>query len=116
MVKPGASFIASPLGLLPKHDGGFRRNHHLSHRPNKSVNDYIPGEYSAISYTLLEDMLSAIVDMGRGTIIIKRDIQSAFRTVSVPKRWRWLIGFCWEDQYYVENCLSFGLATCAIYL
>ncbi len=68
----------------------------ISHPPNKFANDYILGQYSAISYTLLEDMLSAIVDMGRGTII-KRDNQSAFRTV--PVRWRWILGFYWKGKY-----------------
>ena len=74
MVKSEASFIIFPLDLVSKHNGSFRRIHYLSHSPNKSVNDYILGEYSAISYILLKDMLSAIVNMGRGTVIIKRDI------------------------------------------
>ncbi len=35
-------FICSLLGLVPKHDGGWRKIHHLSHLNSKSVNDYIP--------------------------------------------------------------------------
>lgn len=39
---PTPPFIASPLGLVPKHDGGWRKIHHLSHPAGSSVNDYIP--------------------------------------------------------------------------
>ncbi len=35
-------FICSLLSLVPKHDRGWRRIHHLSHLRGESVNDYIP--------------------------------------------------------------------------
>lgn len=39
-----AQFVCSPLGLVPKHDGGWRRIHDLSFPPGNSVNDSIPQE------------------------------------------------------------------------
>lgn len=39
---PTLPFISSPLGLVPKHDGGWRKIHHLSHPVGRSVNDHIP--------------------------------------------------------------------------
>lgn len=39
---PKSSFISSPLGLVPKYDGGFRQIHHPSHPKGRSVNDHIP--------------------------------------------------------------------------
>src|ERR1700729_4438198 len=41
-VLPVSPFISSPLGLVPKHDGGFRRIQHLSFPTGNSVNDFIP--------------------------------------------------------------------------
>ena len=39
-------FISSPLGLVPKPNGGLRRIHHLSHPQGSSVNDFILKEAS----------------------------------------------------------------------
>ena len=39
--QPRTPFICSPLGLVPKHVGGWRRIHHLSHLRGESMNDYI---------------------------------------------------------------------------
>ena len=50
---PAPPFISSPLGLVPKHDGGFRKIHHLSYPSGDSVNDYVADEASSLSYTFL---------------------------------------------------------------
>jgi hypothetical protein len=42
-----AKYICSPLGLAPKSDGSWRRIHHLSHPPGRSVNHYIPREWAS---------------------------------------------------------------------
>jgi hypothetical protein len=44
-------FISSPLGLVPKSDGGHRRIHHLSFPDNDSVNDNIPRLSATLKYT-----------------------------------------------------------------
>jgi hypothetical protein len=31
--------------------------------------------------------------------------------IPVAEEHRWLLGFCWRDQYYTEKCLPFGLRT-----
>ena len=45
---PSQRFICSPLGLVPKTGGGWRRIHHLSFPPGSSVNDFIPTEWGAL--------------------------------------------------------------------
>ena len=52
-----------------------------------------------------------MVAAGRNCIILKRDIKDAFRNIPIAPQHQWLLGFQWEDQYYVERCLPFGLAT-----
>lgn len=108
--------IFSPLGLAAKHNGGYRRIHHLSF-PRRagitkgSVNAFIPEEYSSLRYTRLDEIWRSMISAGRGSIIFKRDIKSAFRNVALATEDHWLFGFHWNGVAYTEQCLPFGLAT-----
>ena len=42
---------------------------------------------------------------------MKKDIKDAFQNIPVAPHQQWLLGFEWENQYYKEACLSFGLST-----
>jgi hypothetical protein len=108
---PSYPFISSPLGLVPKHDGDFRRIHHLSHPAGRSVNDNIPDESSAIQYVRMNQIFNSIIQAGRGCVVIKKDVEAAFRTVPIAPHERHLVGFEWEKIFYTENCLPFGLCT-----
>ncbi len=104
-------FICSLLGLVPKHNGGWRRIHHLSHPHVESVNSYIPDGVGEIRYKCFQEVLQLVINEGRYCVIMKRDVKDAFRNVPVALQHRWLQGFRWERRYYKETCLSFGLAT-----
>lgn len=80
---PSIPFISSPLGLVPKHDGGFRRIHHLSHPKGRSVNDHIPDGAGELRYIKFQEVLNLILKAGRHCIIMKRDIKDAFRNIPV---------------------------------
>ena len=45
---PSQRFICSPLGLVPKSGGSWRRINHLSFPPGASANDHIPAEWGAL--------------------------------------------------------------------
>jgi hypothetical protein len=107
----GAPFFSSPLGLTPKHNGNWRRIHHLSHPEGSSVNDWIPSEYGTLQYTTIELVFDLLRTAGRGALLIKKDLKDAFRMIPVAPHERWLLGFQWQGQYYHENCLPFGLRT-----
>lgn len=108
---PTQPFISSPLGLVPKADAGWRRIHHLSYPPGRSVNDGIPREFAKLVYDSRSDILNLVRKAGIGATLIKKDLKDAFRMVPVAPQERWLLGFQWEGQYYKENCLPFGLRT-----
>ena len=110
-VNPSLPFISSPLGLVPKHDGGWRRIHHLSYPPGRSVNFHISEESATLQYVKLSEILDDIVAAGRGCLLVKRDIKDAFRNVPVAPHNQWLLGFEWNGQHYKEAALPFGLAT-----
>lgn len=109
--QPRPPFICSPLGLVPKHDGGWRRIHHLSHPRGESVNDYIPDGAGEMRYTRFQEVLQLVINAGRHCLILKRDVKDAFRNVPVAPQHQWLLGFKWGEKFYKETCLSFGLAT-----
>ncbi len=109
--QPSRLFICSPLGLVPKYDGGWRRIHHLSHPYGESVNDYIPDGVGEMRYKCFQEVLQLVINAGRYCVIMKRDVKNAFRNVRVAPQHRWLLGFRWEGRYYKETCLLFGLAT-----
>ena len=104
-------FISSPLGLVPKPNGGLRRIHHLSHPRGSSVNDFISKEASNLRYTSLRKVTDMVLQAGRHCVIIKKDIKDAFRNIPVAPHVQWLLGFSWDQETYQEACLSFGLAT-----
>ena len=108
---PTSPFICSPLGLVPKRDGGFRRIHNLSHPIGKSVNDYIPREGCTLVYSTLKNILPKILLAGRSCIIIKKDIKDAFRNIPIAPCNQWLLGLSFNDVNYMEQCLPFGLAS-----
>ena len=106
---PLPNFRTSGLGLVPKHDGGWRTIYHLSAPPNSSINDFInPDDYS-LSYCSIDDAYSFINALGPGTLLSKIDLKDAFRLIPVnPSDWN-LLGIQWRGEFYVDTCLPFGL-------
>jgi len=104
-------YVCSPLGLVAKHDGGWRRIHDLSAPKNTSVNDGIPRHRGALEYAAVDDAIAALLIQGRGAILLKEDLADAFRHVPVAISDRWLLGFQWDEVFYMENFLPFGLRT-----
>lgn len=82
---PEPPFISSPLGLVPKHDGGWRRIHDLSYPHGQSVNDGIPQEHGSLEYVTFDDGVNALLTQGPGATLIKRDLSDAFRHIPVAK-------------------------------
>jgi hypothetical protein len=93
---PDTPLVSSPLGLVGKSDGNFRRIHHLSHPPGRSVNDGIPESYGYLRYDTFEDILNLIVAAGRHCVITKRDIKNAFRNIPVALHEQRLLSFSWN--------------------
>ena len=80
---PIMPFISSPLDLVSKHDGGWRKIHHLSHPVGRSINNHIPDGAGEMRYTRFQDVLQMVIWAGRNCIILKRDVKDAFRNISV---------------------------------
>jgi len=65
-ITPDYPCIVSPLGVVPKGDGGRRRIHHLSYPEGESVNDFIPAEYASITYVTFDAIVADVLQAGVG--------------------------------------------------
>lgn len=104
-------FYSSPLGLVDKPDGKKRRIHHLSHPPGGSINDGIPVEFGELTYATVNEVIAIVQGLGAGTVMVKRDFADAFRQVPVSPLDSPLLGFHFENHFYAERFLPFGLRT-----
>ena len=88
---PLPNFRCSGLGLVPKHDGGWRAIYYLSAPYGSSINDSINPEDYALSYCSVIDAFAIVSALGKGTIMAKIDLKNALRLVPVrPEDWNLL--------------------------
>ena len=106
-----AQYVCSPLGLVPKHDGGWRRIHDLSFPQGQSVNDGIPHDWGSLEYATYDDAVDSLLSKGPGAQFVKRDLKDAFRHIPVATSDQWLLGFYCDGHYWMERYLPFGLRT-----
>jgi hypothetical protein len=78
------------------------------------VNDNIQPEYGAIQYVRFDDIVDSILAAGRGCCILKWDVKDTFRIIPVAPSQHWLLGFQWQERFYHETVLSFGLRTAPV--
>lgn len=108
-VKPFIRFRVSPIGLVPKKEAGkFRLIHHLSYPTGLSVNDFIDPKLSTVQYTNFDEAVHMVQDLGKGCLLAKFDIESAFRLLPVRPRDFELLGFQFDGKYYFDKCMPFG--------
>jgi hypothetical protein len=105
---PLANFVVSPIGCVPKKSGGIRVIHHLSY-PVKgdSVNAAIVEK--GFFLARFAHAAHAVAKAGFFCWLIKLDVEAAYKQVPVrPEDWH-LLGFRWNDKFYYERVLPFGL-------
>ena len=109
--KPFSTLRVSPLGLVEKKTPGeFRLIHHLSFPDGNSLNDSIDHDLCTVQYTRFEEAIHMVQDMGRGCLLGKLDIKSAFRLLPVAPSEFDQLGFKFEGNYYFDKCMPFGCA------
>ena len=107
-IPPLPNFRTSGLGVVPKHDGGWRIIYHLSAPAGYSINDYIDPALYSLSYCSIDDAYAIINKLGPGALLSKIDLKDAFRLIPVcTADWN-LLGIYWNN-YYIDTCLPFGL-------
>ena len=106
--RPISNLRCSPIGVVPKKTGGWRLITHLSYPPSNSVNDYIDEQHTAVHYSSFDNAVSIVKKLGKGALIGKKDIKSAFRLLPCYPGDFDLLGFKIGSNYYIDKCLPMG--------
>ena len=107
-ISPLPSLHVSRFGVIPKkyQPGKWRLILDLSSPTGHSVNDSIP---FSLQYMRVDDVISGIMSYGRGALMAKFDVESAYRNVPVHSNDHYLLGMKWRGNYFIDLALPFGL-------
>ena len=99
----------SPLGAVVKKDGTCRLVLDLSQPKGCSINEGILKEDYAVEYTHFDRATDMVKVAGQNCYLSKLDIKHAFRLIPVhSSQWR-LLCYLWNENYFVDVVLPFGL-------
>ena len=106
-----SSIHISRMGVIPKkhQPGKWRLIVDLSSPTGASINDFVDPGLCSLSYASVEDAAAFVFRAGKGALLAKLDIKSAYRNVPVHPEDHHLLGICWQGKTFVDTCLPFGL-------
>ena len=115
--QPFDNIRVSLLGVIPnKTPGEFRMIHNLSFPRGKSINDFIPDEFSSVKYATVDDAIRIIKHFGVGCAMAKTDVRNAFRIIPIHPSDFPLLGFQWrnfsECVHFWMNVFTLSLDVC----
>ena len=101
----------SPIGVIPKPNqpGKFRLICDLSSPHSQSVNDGIAPELCSLQYASVDQAVALASRLGRGSLMAKLDLKSAYRMIPVHLEDQQLLGLEWGGTTYCDQALPFGL-------
>ena len=99
------------FGVIPKkhQPGKWRLITDLSFPEGASVNDAIDPALCSLKYISVEQVAEKAVMLGKGSLIAKIDVKSAYRLIPVSPADRHYLGTEWKGNIYVDAKLPFGL-------
>ena len=104
---PREQVLKIRLGIIPKSTPGeWRLILHQSYLLYQSVNDGIAKELCSLQYQTVDQAISDITKLGKGTILAKIDIKHAYRNIPVHPADHHLLGMLWKNE---DMVLPFGL-------
>ena len=108
---PRQSVHISRMGVIPKGHtpGRWRVITDLSHPPGFSVNDGIDPSLCSLAYVSVDTIAGVVAVLGRGSLLAKVDIESAYRLIPVHPEDRPLLGVEWRGSCFCDGMLPFGL-------
>lgn len=103
----------SSFGVIPKRGqpGKGRLIVDLSSPGGASVNDGINPDEFSLHYITVDKVIRLVSQFGRGALMAKFDVESAYRNVLIHPLDRYLLGMKWRHHFYVNLALPFGLCS-----
>ena len=99
-------------GFVPPHFSHSLRKYrliqNLSYPDGNSVNTFIDRNVASVKYASFDDAVQKVLQLGRGSLMAKTDIDSAFRIIPVNPDDFNLLGFKFQGKYYYDTCLTMG--------
>ena len=100
--------ISAPLASSPNPiSPGNSEIVDLSSPHGSSVNDAIPPELASLHYPRVDQTAALIAQHGRGALIAKLDLHSAYRKIPVHPDDSMLLGIKWLHTIYIDRALPF---------
>ena len=100
--------IISPIGVIPKPDGGIRLIHDCSRPPGRAVNDYCSAEWKQ-KFSTVDEAASLVT---KGCFMAKVDLKNAYRSVRISDHSKSVTGLRWQfgfkTVYLRDTRLPFG--------
>ena len=108
---PEAITHASPIGIIPKSSqpGKWRMITDLSSPRGSSVNDSIDPSLCSLKYAAIDQAIRLIRLVGKGAVLAKMDLKSAYRMVPIHPSDQPLLAVTWQGTTHVDTALPFGL-------
>ena len=105
------ALLSTPLVLFPRKGQGNGASlcTYVSYPPGSSVNDSIHNNDFPLRYSTVYDAIDSVMRLGRGALMAKIDIKSAFRLCPVHPSYHNLFGMKWRGSFYFDHVLPFGL-------
>ena len=101
------------FGVIPKkhQPGKWQLITDLSFPENQSVNDAIDPGLRSLTYTSVDQVVQAALQLGKGALLAKTDIKSAYHLIPVHPKDRKYLGMLWNGNcnLYIDAMLPFGL-------
>ena len=73
------------------------------------MNEGIRPELASVHYASVDNLVSLVLQAGRGSSLVKADVKEAYRNIPMHPEDQCLLGVQWEGVVYVEKVLPFGL-------
>ena len=101
--------IISPLGIIPKSDGGVRIIHDCSRPLGSAVNDFA-GDVEKQKFQSVDDAAKLVT---KNCFMAKVDLKSAYRSVSISSHSQQVTGLRWtfpdgQTHTFIDKKLPFG--------
>ena len=113
---PISTLHISPIGLVPKKNGTWRLITNLSYPLEGSINSFIDPNEASVQYSSFDKVVNMISGLGKGALLGKMDIKSAFRLIPIHPSDFDLLGFKFKEEFYIDKCLPMGCSiSCSIF-